>query len=55
MYKTDSALIKHLFKDLVPQIIKKYEFTTQEVYKILDVKKIMLNKAKEIENENQRT
>ena len=49
MYNTDSKLIQHLFKELLPQIMKKYQFTTQEAYTLLEAKKIMLNKVKEIE------
>lgn len=52
MYNTDSEIIKHLFKNLLPQIMKKYSFTTQEAYTLLEAKKIMLNKAKEIDKEN---
>ncbi|MFH0806027.1 MAG: hypothetical protein V1901_04080 [Patescibacteria group bacterium] len=44
----DSDLIKHIFKDLLHQIMKKYEFTTQEAFILFEAKKIMLNKAKEI-------
>ncbi len=47
----DSDLIKHIFKNLLSQIMKKYEFSISEVYTLLEAKKIMLNKAKEIDNE----
>lgn len=51
MYQSDSEVIKHIFKNLLPQIMKKYEFTTQEAYALFEAKKIMLNKANEIKNE----
>lgn len=52
MYNTDSAIIRHLFETLISKIMKKYTFTEQEIYTLLEAKKIMLNKAKEIDKEN---
>ena len=47
-YNTDSHIIQHIFQDLLPQIIKKYQFTKHEVFDLLKAKKIMLDKADEI-------
>lgn len=52
IYHTDSALIRHLFINLIPQIMKKYTFTDEEIVRLLEAKKIMLNKAKEIDKES---
>lgn len=55
MYKTDSALIRHVFKELLSQIMKKYSFTTQEAFELLKAKEIMLKKADEIDKDNVQT
>ena len=52
IYHTDSALIRHLFGNLIPQIMKKYTFTDEEIVRLLEAKKIMFNKTKEIDKEN---
>lgn len=51
-YHTDSAILKHVCINLIPQIMKKYQFTTQEIFTLFEAKKILLNKADEIDREN---
>jgi hypothetical protein len=41
IYHTDSALIRHLFGNLMPQIMKKYNFTDEEIVRLLEAKKII--------------
>ena len=48
-YNTDSHIIQHIFHNLLSQITTKYQFTDEELSILIEAKKIMLKKAKEID------
>jgi len=48
VYNTEEAILKHIFNDLFPHFMHKYSFTDEEIFAIVEAKRIML--AKVIEN-----
>jgi len=50
-YNTDTAIIQHIFKDLLNKLLKKHKFTTEDRITIRNAQKIMLDKAKNYKGE----
>jgi len=50
MYNTDVKIIRHIYCDLLPQLMKKFQFTDEEIFTLTNARTIMIKKAQEIEN-----
>ncbi len=52
LYKTDSAIIRHICINLMPNILKKYKFNEYDKAILKDARKILLKLTKQIDNKN---
>jgi hypothetical protein len=48
-YKTESAILRHVVKNLVPKILNNYKLSDIEIQKLLNARKILLKLAKKID------
>ena len=52
-YHTDSAIIRHIFENLLPNVLEKYKLTKEEKSKLTEVCNILLKLAKRIDKKNE--
>ena len=50
-YNSDIAIIKHIFNDILPHLMKKYQFTDEDIVKVIDAKGVFFKLIKKIEQE----
>lgn len=49
-YKTESAILRHVVKNLIPKILRNYKkLTDDEILELLSSRRILLKLAKEID------
>ena len=48
-YKTESAILRHVVKNLIPAILRNYKLKDIEIQELLKARKILLKLAKNIE------